>query len=422
MGIDACPDGGTVSVSNGTYTGASNKNLSWSGKHIAVKSINGHSNCIIDCQNSGRGFYFNSTGQNSTDIIQGFTIRNGYVTGSWPANCGGGIYCYISSPSIIYSDFWGNNPNDDWSGGLGNISLNPQFIGEGNYHLKPTSPCIDSGSNSPVSVSTDLDGNQRKVDGNSDGTATIDMGAYEYQGAWIFISPQSGQVGTIVIVEGENFATQTQVSISFGTHQTITTITSSVNSTFSATFIVPEQPSGTKVITAIDSEGNLATYAFILLPPTFLKIVPSSNLIAKNQEFDVDVKIEDVRDMAAAETLLAFDPSILEVLSITNGSFPSGAGIVKNYNNTTGSIYYFAGLFTGSATGSDVLCSITFRVKAEGESIIKFDFDEEANRKTLFIEKNNVVPEIIGDEAKIEVIPSVSILLQKRKCCRLKKL
>ncbi|MDI6752644.1 MAG: T9SS type A sorting domain-containing protein, partial [bacterium] len=61
---------------------------------------------------------------------------------------------------------------------------------------------------------------------------------------------------------------------------------------------------------------------------------------------------------------------------------------------------------------SGLFATITFRVKQEGESIIKFEFDQEANRKTLFIEKNHVVPEIISDEAKIEAIPLVSILLQ----------
>jgi hypothetical protein len=29
---------------------------------------------------------------------------------------------------------------------------------------------------------TDMDGNRRIVDGNSDGTPTVDMGAYELQG------------------------------------------------------------------------------------------------------------------------------------------------------------------------------------------------------------------------------------------------
>ncbi len=55
-GINACLDGGTVSCKDGTYTGASNKNLTWFGKHITLQSENGPNNTIIDCENSGRGF------------------------------------------------------------------------------------------------------------------------------------------------------------------------------------------------------------------------------------------------------------------------------------------------------------------------------------------------------------------------------
>ncbi|MFC1739439.1 right-handed parallel beta-helix repeat-containing protein, partial [Planctomycetota bacterium] len=49
------------------------------------------------------------------------------------------------------------------------------------YHLLPTSPCIDAGDNSavPAGVTTDLDGNARIIDFDFDGTATVDMGAYE---------------------------------------------------------------------------------------------------------------------------------------------------------------------------------------------------------------------------------------------------
>jgi len=53
----------------------------------------------------------------------------------------------------------------------------------GDYHLQGASPCIDAGDNSlvPGGVNSDLDGNQRIVDGNNDGTATVDIGAYEKQ-------------------------------------------------------------------------------------------------------------------------------------------------------------------------------------------------------------------------------------------------
>jgi predicted outer membrane repeat protein len=108
--INAAVTGDTVWVADGTYAGTGNKNLSWSGKHITVRSVNGANNCIIDCENSGRGFYFNSTGQTAADRIEGFTIRNGYVAGDWPCNSGGGI-CYYSysSSSITNCTISGNS-------------------------------------------------------------------------------------------------------------------------------------------------------------------------------------------------------------------------------------------------------------------------------------------------------------------------
>ena len=49
--------------------------------------------------------------------------------------------------------------------------------------MLPGSPCIDAADNDavPAEVATDLDGNPRIVDGDDDGEATVDMGAYEFQ-------------------------------------------------------------------------------------------------------------------------------------------------------------------------------------------------------------------------------------------------
>jgi len=355
--INAATTGDTVWVADGTWTGTGNKNLSWSEKHITVRSVNGSATCIIDCQLDGRAFNFDNTDQTPEDIIDGFTIINGsatsggafYITngsptirnctikynratGDWregggaiycgraspsitnctisnntanygggiycsssspaitnciilnntAANYGGGIYCYSSSPSITnctisgnsgvfdgggiyyydcyscgtitnciitwnyadwgggiycshsspsitncviskggaggagagiycydsfpsiincviskciawkgggiycsrsspsicFSDFWSNTPQNYYgcSLGIGCISTDPQFIGGEDYHLGSSSPCIDAGSNTaPAIPSTDADGNPRVVNG------IVDMGAYEYQ-------------------------------------------------------------------------------------------------------------------------------------------------------------------------------------------------------------------------------------------------
>jgi len=68
--------------------------------------------------------------------------------------------------------------------GTGNLSSSPLFVdaGNGDLRLQSGSPAVDTGSNvAALSGVPDRDGNPRVVDGNSDGTATVDMGAYEVQ-------------------------------------------------------------------------------------------------------------------------------------------------------------------------------------------------------------------------------------------------
>lgn len=67
----------------------------------------------------------------------------------------------------------------------GNLSLDPQFVaGDGKtaagYALQATSPAIDAGSDGVPAGKLDRAGNARVVDGDGDGKAVIDLGAYEY--------------------------------------------------------------------------------------------------------------------------------------------------------------------------------------------------------------------------------------------------
>jgi hypothetical protein len=68
------------------------------------------------------------------------------------------------------------------------ITAPPRFFDEGSggmapdLHLAPGSPCLDVGDNTAVATGTDLDGRPRIADGNGDGTAVVDLGAYERPG------------------------------------------------------------------------------------------------------------------------------------------------------------------------------------------------------------------------------------------------
>ena len=116
-GINAASDGDTVLVADGTYTGAGNKALDFGGKAIVVTSQHGAGATIIDCGGSGRGVYFHN-GEGSSSVVEGFTIRNGSVTGGWPDGCGGAILCYDHSSPTIRSNIIDSNSASSYGGGI----------------------------------------------------------------------------------------------------------------------------------------------------------------------------------------------------------------------------------------------------------------------------------------------------------------
>jgi hypothetical protein len=65
--------------------------------------------------------------------------------------------------------------------GPGNLSSNPKFLDPASrdYRLRGTSPAVDAGTNTGAPT-TDLRGVARPLDGNGDGVAVTDMGAYEF--------------------------------------------------------------------------------------------------------------------------------------------------------------------------------------------------------------------------------------------------
>lgn len=64
--------------------------------------------------------------------------------------------------------------------GTNNTLLEPDFVNRpsGDYHIRPGSPCLDTGV-TLVSITNDIDGVGRPIDGDGVGGAAYDMGAYE---------------------------------------------------------------------------------------------------------------------------------------------------------------------------------------------------------------------------------------------------
>jgi len=138
-----------------------------------MRNIRESSPTVINCTFIGNGIY--ATGGGMVNLSGSPTVTNCIFWG----NAGREIYtdpdCTLT---ITYSDVQGGYT------GTGNISADPLLrdtdgpddvpgTKDDDLRLFPGSPCTNAGDNTAVTVSTDLDGNPRIIDG------IVDMGAYE---------------------------------------------------------------------------------------------------------------------------------------------------------------------------------------------------------------------------------------------------
>jgi len=158
-------------------------------------------NCLVTRNVGFSGAGAHSPSTTSSHIIKNCTIVDN--VGSHPTwtTLAGGVYRYNVYNSIIYNNTADSSNN--YSGtickydctypmpnGEGNVTNNPEIADSaaGDYRIKPISPCINAGTNALAAITPDYGGNPRIIGG------TVDMGAYEYLLAEIFITNRNFSV------------------------------------------------------------------------------------------------------------------------------------------------------------------------------------------------------------------------------------
>jgi predicted outer membrane repeat protein len=129
--IDASSDGDVVELTDGTFIGAGNRDVDFSGKAVLVRSAGGDpETCIINCEgieaDPHRGFIFqNDEGPGS--VIQGITIAYG-----WAEYYGGGVFCDgDASPTLVDCVFLDNEASTGGAmcGGVLSTVTGCSFVG-----------------------------------------------------------------------------------------------------------------------------------------------------------------------------------------------------------------------------------------------------------------------------------------------------
>jgi parallel beta-helix repeat protein len=154
---------GSPTLANCTFSG----NWAW---------VDGGAICgsptLTNCTFSGNRAITFDEGGHGGGIYGSPTLANCILWGDSPDEIYGG------SANVSYSDIDMKDPSASPYAGTGNINADPLLTAD--FHLQPGSPCIDAGSNSAPSLpATDFEGDDRILDGDNDGTATVDMGADE---------------------------------------------------------------------------------------------------------------------------------------------------------------------------------------------------------------------------------------------------
>ncbi|MFC1573145.1 FlgD immunoglobulin-like domain containing protein, partial [Candidatus Eisenbacteria bacterium] len=238
VAIDAVEEGAIVALVDGTFSGDGNRDITYRGKAVTVRSHSGHpQSCIIECDggpgSASRGFDF-AAGESLESILEGVSIIGGFeqfgggirCSTSSPtiadciiSNCealdhGGGIYCTESSPEITGCEFTENNASRGAGvsivGGAPTVTscqLNGNTAtsnGGGAYFSTGTIACLQS---------TTFAGNHASSKG---GAAVVNGASPEFEGCTFFENEAGADGGSAIWCLNEGNTAVRNSIIAFG--------------------------------------------------------------------------------------------------------------------------------------------------------------------------------------------------------------
>jgi len=171
-----------MSISNSRTVEIQSNEIAGNGKH-GIETDSGtviaDGNTIVS--NLGDGIYVR--------LVHSYDILNSIIRDNGGNSIG--IFSGSNAPNVSYSNLEGG------FSGIGNTDVDPLFVDrdgpdnnpltfdDNNYRLASNSPCIDSGLNPINCTRLEVGRHPRVIDGNFSGTATVDLGAHEFNHVYL---------------------------------------------------------------------------------------------------------------------------------------------------------------------------------------------------------------------------------------------
>ncbi len=140
--------------------------------------------------------------------------------------------------------------------------------------------------------------------------------------------------------------------------------------------------------------------------------VSSPNPAVPGSSVALDVVVAGITDLYAYQFTLAFNPAVLQISSVTEGSFlASGGGSTffdgGSFNNTLGSVSFVFDTLVGATAGvngSGMLARMTFNVVGQGTSTLNFS-------DALFLDASLATVPVLLQNGSITAVPEPAAYL-----------